>query len=177
MTTYNINELLERKKDLENQIAEKRKINPEELKYAKETYTDHTNATNTKVYEARPRVTLDEYARIMQSLTEELSKVKTAIQKYNAEKVLDLIHEREAARTKIAYFKDVKANLLRDTQHGRRVTRQNKDGETLESADVLVEPMFKVEEVQKRIDQLAAQERKLNTAIQKQNLDASIEVS
>lgn len=173
---YNINELLDLKKNLEAQIQEKRKINAEELKYAEEKYTDYTNSSNNKTNKARNKITLLDFNHSYYGLVDELAKVKSAIQKYNSEQVLSKLHEREATRHKIAFLKDIKTSLPRDVQRARKVIRQGKDGETQEIVEISIEPMFALEEVQQQMDKLAAQERKLNTEIQKLNLNAQIEL-
>lgn len=178
MTKYNINELLERKKELEAQILEKSKeLNCEELKYRKEVTVDHTrDDKNISEYIPREKQTIDEYTKPIFDMIDELAKVKTAIQKYNASKVLGDLQKREATRIKHNYLSAVRQNLPKDKEHSRKVTRADKDGVALETTEVSAEPMFDRKEVETRMNQFAAQERKINTSIQKQNLNAKIEL-
>ena len=177
MTKYNINELLEKKKELENHIIEKEKdINSEELKYMKEDITDHTNAKNNRTLEPRKKINLNEYCHTIFGLIDELAKVKTAIQKYNAEISLGMLQEREQIRRKNAFLAILKPKLIRETQYGKRMNRQDKDGVALEISDFKIEPMFTREEVEKLMNNLASQERKINTEVQRLNLNAQIEL-
>jgi len=178
MTKYNINELLERKKELETQLNEKAKeLDCEELKYRKEITVDHTrNDKNISEYIPREKQTIDEYTKPIFDLIDELAKVKTAIQKYNAQKVLGELQKREATRIKHNYLSIIKNKLPKDKEHSRKVTRADKEGVALETTEVSVEPMFERKEVEKRMNQFAAQERKVNTEIQRQNLNAEIEL-
>ena len=177
MSKYNINELLERKNEIEAQVKDLVKmVTSDILKYRKEVRIDHTNGDKTSEYIPRPRVTLTLFTRKVFERVEELEKVKTLIQKYNAENVLGEIQRRESARNKIGYLNLIKKNLPRDTQHSRDVSREDGEGVALESLDVTTEPMFPADDVDVMHDQFAAQERKINTSIQKKNLEAIIEI-
>ena len=176
MTTYNINELLEKKKELEAQIVEvQSNINGDELTYHKEVQVD-VSTKQTKEFEKRERVDLKKYTQKFEGLVSELNKVKTAIQKFNAENITEKLYDREKARKSYDYYTRIKNNLPKTKNAGRKTLRQDKDGNTLEYVDFEVEPMFSVEEVDKRLNEIAAQERKINTEIQKINLNAKIEL-
>ena len=56
------------------------------------------------------------------------------------------------------------------------MNRQDKDGVALEISDFKIEPMFTREEVEKLMNNLASQERKINTEVQRLNLNAQIEL-
>jgi len=142
----------------------------------KKVRIDHTNGDKKSEYILRPKVTLEEFTHKVFGMIDELEKVKTLIQKYNAENVLGEIQKRESARNKIAFFNLIKKNLPRDVQHSRDVSRADAEGTALESLDLTVEPMFAIDEVDKMYNQFAAQERKINTSIQKKNLEAKIEL-
>lgn len=170
---FNVNELLERKKELESEISENT-IEPEELKHREEKIIDFVSAKNSRTVETRPKITLEEYSQRYYGLLTELEKVKTAIQKYNAENVLGKLYKRDELRRKIEYLTKIKSVLIENKQYGRQITRQNKEGETLEATEIEIEPMFEKKLVQNQIDQLSAEQRKINTEIQKLNLQAEI---
>ena len=177
MTTkqFNINELLERKKQLEEQENEFRaNIDPKELVYREEQIKDHTNSKNNREVIPRSKVTLAQYCKKHNGIIDELKNCKVAIQKFNAEKVLGKIQERDSVRKKVLLLEKLKALVPRENQFGRQVTRKDKDGVALETVEIKEEPMFTREEIDKCFDELAAQERKLNTEIQKENLNAKI---
>jgi hypothetical protein len=177
MALYNINELLEKKKTLEQQEAEFRgNINATDLTYREEKIIDHTASKNNRVIVARSKITLADYCQKYNGIVDELKRCKTAIQKYNAQKVLGLIQERDGVRKKIILLENLKRIIPRNKATGRKVTRQDKDGVALETIEVTEEPMFTREDIDKQFDTLAAQERKLNTEIQRENLNAKIEV-
>lgn len=79
-------------------------------------------------------------------------------------------------RLKHNILKTIVTLLPKDKKHQRQVTRQNKEGVALETTESTVEPMFDKKDVEKRMNEFAAQERKINTSIQKENLNAKIEV-
>lgn len=177
MVTYNINELLERKNELEVQVKELAGlVTSDVLKYRKEIRIDHTNGDKKSECVLRPKVTLTVFTQKVFGRIDELEKIKILIQKYNAENVLGEIQKRESARNKIGFLNLVKKNLPRDTLHNRDVSREDPDGVALESLDVTTEPMFPADDVDVMHDQFAAQERKINTSIQKKNLEAVIEI-
>ena len=177
MVSYNINELLERKNELEEQLKEKVSlVNSDVLKYKKEIRIDHTNGDKKSEYVPRSKVTLVEFTQKVFGMIEELEKVKTLIQKYNAENVLGEIQKRESARNRIGFLNLVKKNLPRDVQHTRDVSREDGENVALESLDTTIEPMFNIDDVDTMYNQFAAQERKINTSIQKKNLEAEIEI-
>ena len=87
MTTYNINELLERKNELEEQLKEKVSlVNSDVLKYKKEIRIDHTNGDKKNEYVPRPKVTLTEFTQKVFGIVDELEKVKTLMLKMFLEK-------------------------------------------------------------------------------------------
>ena len=173
---YNINELLEKKKELEEQIAYKiSEIKPDDLQYTERTVTDIQSGKDSK-FAPKEKQTLREFTQQLYGYIEELEKVKTAIQQYNAEKILGEIQKRETARLKLTALKTIKNRIPANRDRTRKVTRQDKDGVALETTEVNIEPMFKIEDVEKEINTYAAQERKINTHIQKVNLDAEIEL-
>jgi hypothetical protein len=172
--TFNINELLERKKELENKIKIELDVDKESLLFVEQTITDHTNPKNNKKIVLREKKSLVDYSQKFNGMAEELAKVKTAIQKHNADAVLGKLHERESVRKKIEYLNKIKMFLTKDKKYQRSVTRTGKEGETLETTEITNEPMFSRDEVDKQLNQLAAQERKINTEIQKLNLEAKV---
>lgn len=174
--SYNINELLEKKKELESQISEvKNYTTTQNLTYKKETYTDFTQKNSKpKVIEPREKLTLNKYSEKFMSLVSELAKTKTAIAQFNALHTAELLYKREKARLSIDFLKMLKTNLPKENQEFRKVLRQNSEGVSLEIVDVEVKPMFSIEDVEKYLNETAAEERKLNTQIQKINLDAKI---
>ena len=192
MTEYNINELLEKKKQLEEQEKELiQGVDAEDVTYRLETIVDHTSKKNNRQIESKKKVTLLEFMQRYNGTIDELTRVKTAIQKYNADNILGKIQERDNNRKKIRFLEKLfsvivsfkkkirfleklKAVALREKKIGRQVTRQDKDGVALETVEVIVEPMFTREEIDKKFDELAAQERKINTEIQRENLNAKI---
>jgi len=177
MSKFNINELLEKKKDLEGKIVEAVKnIKTSDLEYVKEIVIDHTREDKESIYEPRKQETLENYSQQMYGYISDLAKVKTAIQKYNAEKVLGMLQGRESARIKINFLKKIKAALPSEVGHTRDVTRRDKEEVALESIDKTTTPMFDAKGIDKQLDQLAAQERKTNTEIQRLNLEAQIEI-
>lgn len=151
-------------------------VNPDVLKYKKEVRIDHTNGDKKNEYVPRSKVTLVEFTHKVFGMIDELEKVKTLIQKYNAENVLGEIQKRESARNRIGFLNLIKKNLPRDVQHSRDVSREDGEGVALESLDITIEPMFNVDDVDTMHNQFAAQERKINTSIQKKNLEAKIEI-
>jgi len=176
MGKYNINELLEKKKELESQILEKGNVEVDDLRYVEEETIDYTNEKNNRTLKPKVKVSLIDFSQTFNGFVEELSKVKTAIQKYNSEKVLGRLQERESVRKKIVFLQAIKKRLPVEVKFGQKVSRQDKDGQTLEIVKVKQEPMFEMKDVEKQLNALSAQERKLNTEIQKLNLDASIEL-
>lgn len=172
--TYNINELLERKKELEEQLVETSNFQQTDLVYEKQKIVDVTNKGNNREIETRKQISLNDFTMKYNGLLNELSKIKIAIAKFNAENTSELLYKRESARNRIEYLRKIKSNLKKDKQEGRKVTRQNNEGETLEFVDFEIRPMFTIEEVEKQFNETAAEERKLNTQIQKINLDAKI---
>ena len=176
MKTYNINELLERKKELEEQVKDELTIDKMSLQFVEQVITDHLNAKNNKTITQRERVDLVGFSQKFNGMVEELAKVKTSIQKYNAETLLGKLHDRDSIRSRIAYLKRIKESLLKEKQYQRKVSREGKEGEPLETTEVTVEPMFKRTDVETMLNQLAAQERKVNTEMQKLNLNATIEL-
>ncbi len=174
---FNINELLDKKKQLEKQEKEFiEEIGPSDLMYRVEDVTDHTNKKNNRKMIPRQKQTLFEYCQRYNGVVDELRDIKTAIQKYNAKTVVGLIQQRDNARKKLVLLTKLKENVPREKKFGRQVTRQDKDGVALETVDIIEEPMFTREEIGVLFDEVAAQERKCNTAIQKENLNARIKI-
>jgi len=174
LVTYNINELLEEKKAIEEQVEEKLSFNPGELSYIKKETIDYTNPDNSTEFIPKEKIDLKEFTQEFYGLVERLAGVKEAIQKYNAEQILGLLQKRDSVRTKITYLDLVKQNLNREKQSSTRATRKGKENETLEAEKTTIEPMFPLKDVETQYNNLAAQERQLNTEIQKKNLDAKI---
>lgn len=173
---YNVNELLEMKKSLEQKLQEMLAIRKEELLFTTVKTIDYTNEKNNREVVARSAVKLDEYITEYTKAVDELSKVKTAIQKHNADVLTGKICEREALRRKILYLNTIKANLGRDKQFARTVTRKDTNQVTLEVQETTAEPMFQYKEIEKLTDEFAKQERKINTEIQRLNLEKTIEL-
>lgn len=174
--TYNINELLEMKKELENQIMEELNVNAIDLIYEKQTIRDLTNKDNNREIEIRKQIDLNNFSMKYNGLVKRLSEIKTAIAKFNADKISELLYNRESARNRIEYLKRLKTNIKKDKQEGRNVTRQNSEGVALEIVDFEVRPMFELEDIEKQLNETCAEERKLNTEIQRINLNAQIEL-
>jgi len=177
MSKFNVNELLEKKKDLETKVVAGIKgVKSSDLEYIKEIRIDHTRNDKESVYEPRKPESLENYSQQMYGYISELASIKTAIQTYNADKVLGLLQKRESDRIKINYLNKIKAALPSGVGHTREVSRSDKDEVALESTDKTTLPMFDIREIDKQLDQLAAQERKTNTEIQRLNLAAEIEI-
>ncbi len=171
---YNINELLEKKKHFESQIEEKLIVRAEELTYVEEITLDRINSKNNRTVIPKQRVNLKAFTQEMNGIIDELYETKKAIQRYNTGNVLELIQERNAVRTKTRLLKEIKKHLPRDMKKGRNVLSQDREGNPIEIRESILEPMFDVGSVDKQLNELAAQERKLNTEIQKLNLNAKI---
>ena len=173
--TFNVNELLERKKQLEDKEKEMLTlVTKESLEFRQENIIDYTNNKANRTLMPRPKVSLTEYMQVYNGVVDELSKVKGAIQKFNADSLLGEIYLRDNARKKLVYLERLKALVPREKKFGNQVTRQDKDGVALERIEVTIEPMFSREEIDNQFDEIAAQERKTNTNIQRKNLEAKI---
>lgn len=176
MKTYNINELLEKKKELETQITEVLgELNSKELTYEKQTFIDLVNKTE-KEFEIKKKQDLTQFSQKYLGLVDELAKIKTAISKFNADNVAELLYKREKARTTLQYLKKIKETLPKNKNVGTKVHRQNSEGVALEVVDYEIVPLFNIEAVEKRLNETAAEERKVNTEIQKINLNATIDL-
>lgn len=111
----------------------------------------------------------------MFGLIDELAKVKIAIQKYNAEKIVEELQKRDAIRKKHSALIKIKANLPKKKNRESNPIRENQEtGEVLETEEIISEPMFPVKDVEEQLSQFASEERKTNTSIQKTNLSAKI---
>lgn len=176
MKRYNINELLDKKKELEKKIMEKSEgLTAADLTYIKEEITDHTTNKKRDII-PKEKQTLPEFITEFKGIVEELSKIKTALQKYNAEKVLGKLQNREMNRVMNSYLDKIKSILPKDMTTANKATRIGTEGNTLESVFITNEPFFKHSEVEKMMSETSAEERKLNTDIQKENLNANIEL-
>jgi len=176
--TYNINELLEKKKAIEKELMEKSRINSEDLIFEKQKIIDHKNEKRTKEYVPREQIGLDVYVTEVSSLSKELAKVKSAIAKHNVQALEGLLQNREALRLQRDFLTTLK-DTLKKVKRSRRadVTREvHETGEALETTEITTEPMFAVKEVEKMLSNVAEQERKINTEIQKVNLSAEVEL-
>ena len=174
---YNINELLEYKKELEANVEEKmNEITNESLKYEEIKSIDHKNSKRNKTYKPREQVNLQEYYQQLFGFIDELAKVKIAIQKYNADKILALLQQRDAMRKKHSALIKIKANLPKKKHRATVPVRENEDGEVLETEEHVSEPMFPVKDVETQLSQFAAEERKTNTKIQQMNLSAKVKL-
>lgn len=174
-TTYNINELLERKKDIESEINNS-EIKNNDLTHTKTEYIDTLNSKNNKIIESNNKIDLKEYVTKFFGLLDELSVIKTAIQEFNAKEVLGLLHKRNALREQIKYMQIIKNNLKSDKKFNRVTTRTDESGSPLEITETTTEPMFEIKDVEKWINELSSQQRKINTGIQKLNLNAEIDI-
>lgn len=173
--TLNINELLEYKKELEAGIDEKQaEITKETLTYEELKSTDHKNSKRNKTYKPRERVNLQEYYQSLFGMIDELARVKIAIQRYNADKVVEQLQKRDALRKKYSALTKIKAMLPKKKHRTTKPLRVNEDDEVLETEEHISEPMFPVKEVEEQLKQTASEERKVNTNIQKTNLNAKI---
>lgn len=171
---YNINELLEKKKHLDEQIGEKLDVEGKDLTYVEETIIDRTNPKNNRKNIPRKRIDLKKFSQVVNGYVDELAKVKTAVQKYNSGEVSTLLQKRESVRTKIQYLKNIKDVLPRDMQKGRNVLSQDANNIPIEVLEATNEPMFELSKVETQLNEYCAEERKLNTEIQKLNLNAKI---
>jgi hypothetical protein len=174
MKTYNINELLERKKHLEQQLLEKMQINPTELVFQKDIIIDRKNEKNNRESTPRAKISLTDFSLEVNSLADELAKTRTAIQKYNAGDILQLLQSRTALRQKIEFLQGVKSRLPRDRAEQRIVLSADRENNPIEIKETVREPMFNHSDLDKVLNQFAAEERKLNTEIQKKNLNAEV---
>ena len=174
-TTYNASELLDKKKAIEKELVEKSKINQDDLVYEEQNSIDYNNDKNSKKFVPRDKVSFETYISEVSTLCSELAKVKTALAKHNVEQVKGLMNQREAARIKRAYFDGLK-NKLRGIKKSfdRRTIRENDDDEAIEVMETTKEPMFDLKIAEKMYNDVSAEERKLNTEIQKINLNAKI---
>lgn len=172
---YNINELLEKKKYLERQLVEKTGVQQEkDLSYVEEKTIDRKNPDNNRKTVPKAKVELTGYTNVAYGLIDELAKVKEAIQKFNSGEVLSLLQKRTAVRNKLSYLNNIKAALPRDRNSSRQVLSEDSEGNPVEIKETVVEPMFGYEVVEKHLNELSAEERKLNSEIQKLNLNAEI---
>lgn len=174
---YNINELLDEKKHLEEQILEKVNVSPRDLTFIKEKTIDRQNKDNNRELILKPRVSLEVFSQVYNGYVNQLAKVKTAIQKFNADQVAELLQNRDAVRNKILFLKSIKTHLPEDLVKSRSTISSDKDGSPIEILETINEPMFELLDVDKQLDKFCAEERKLNTDIQKLNLDAEITLS
>ena len=173
---YNVNELLEMKKSLEEKLGELSQIRKEDLLFVTIKTIDYTNEKNSREMTLRPRTLASEFVSEFTKTADELAKVKAAIQKHNAEVLTGKICEREAVRRKIVYLDLIKGNLGRDKQFRRDVTRKDTNQVTQEVQETTGEPMFAYKDIEKMVDEFAKQERKVNTEIQRLNLEKTIEL-
>lgn len=171
---YNINELLDKKKHLDEQISEKLSVETKELTYVEETIIDRNDSKNNRTTIPRKRVDLQKFSQTVNGYVDELAKVKTAIQEYNSGEVSSILQKRESVRTKIQYLKNIKDRLPRDMQRGRNVISQDSNNVPIEVLEQTNEPMFELSIVETQLNEYCAEERKLNTEIQKLNLNAEI---
>ncbi len=171
---YNINELLEKKKHLDAQISEKLSVDVKELTYVEETIIDRNDSKNNRTTIPRKRVDLQGFSQTVNGYVDELAAVKTAIQKYNSGEVSAILQKRESVRTKIQYLTNIKGILPRDMQKGRNVISQDVNNVPIEVLEATTEPMFELSIVEAVLNEYCAEERKLNTQIQKLNLNAEI---
>ncbi len=175
---YNINELLEKKKAIEKELMEKSRINSEDLIFEKQKIIDHKNEKRTKEYVPREKIGLTNYVTEVSSLAKELAQVKSAIAKHNVDALEGLLQNREALRLQRDFLTALKDTLKKVKKtFVRNVTREVHDtGEALETTETTTEPMFSGKEVEKMLSNVAEQERKINTEIQKVNLSAQVEL-
>ena len=111
MKTYNINELLERKKELEAQVTETLNgISAEELTYKKENHIELATNRN-KEFENKEKQDLNKFSIKFNGLVDELARIKTAVSKFNAENISELLYKRETARNTVAYLNKIKQYL------------------------------------------------------------------
>ena len=174
--SYNINELLEEKKELEDQIIEfGRGVSTEKLTHKLVTTTDHTKDVEPIVYEPQPVVTLDNYLEGFNTMVKRLADIKGAIQDYNAKNILGKLQTREQLRSKIDVLTNIEGTL---PINGDKETQpiRGRDNILIQSVVTETKPMFNKKEVRKQLNELSAQQRKINTEIQKENLNAKIDL-
>lgn len=173
--TYNINELLEKKKSLEKELVENAKIVSDDLVYEERKTIDFKNAKNNKVFKPREKVGLANYVSEVSMITIELSSIKTAIAKHNSTKLSGLLQKRESLREQHTFLTNLREKLKGVRKvFDRQTERENDEGEALEITEITKEPMFDIKEVGKMLSNIAEQERQVNTEIQKINLSATI---
>ena len=175
---YNINELLELKKELEESIVEKHnEITNTSLTYEETITTDHVNAKRNKTYKPREKIALEQYYQEVYGLIDKLAKVRVAIQKYNAQQVVEMLQKRDGFRQKHAVLMKIKGNLPKKKSRASNPIRtKDETGEVLESQEYIAEPMFSIAEIDKQLSQLSSEERKINTEIQRTNLNAKVSI-
>ena len=174
---YNINELLDEKKHLEEQIIEKVNVSSRDLTFVKETTIDRQDKKNNREIVLKPKVSLVNFSQVYNGYVDKLAKVKTAIQKFNANDVAELLQNRDAVRSKILLLKSVKDHLPDDLAKSRSVISTDKDGSPIEVLETINEPMFELSDIDTQLDKFCTEERKLNTDIQRLNLSAEITLS
>ncbi|MEK6935850.1 MAG: hypothetical protein AABW67_03615 [Nanoarchaeota archaeon] len=157
-------------------LEELAQIRPEELVFTVVKIIDYTNDKNNRTIETRPKIVAAEYVIEFNKTADEIAKIKTAIQKHNAETLSGKICEREAIRKKINFLYAIKQLLKREPQTRRDVTRKDINNVTLETQETIIEPMFSFKEIDKMKDEFGKQERKINAEIQKLNLDKTVEL-
>ena len=174
-TTYNASELLEKKKAIEKELVEKARIDAEDLIYEVQQSIDYKNEKNSKRYVPRDKSKLSDYTAEFSSLCQELAKIKSALAKHNVEKVKGLMNERESVRLQKTFLENLK-NKLKPIRKSfdRHTIREDDDDQSIEVMEITKEPMFDIKEVEKMLANVSAQERKINTEIQKINLNAKI---
>lgn len=171
---YNINELLDKKKELESQIKEF-SVTEDSLTYTKDKFID-LNSKYVKEVELKPKITLKVYIEKYIGITGELAKIKSAIAKFNAKHTCELLVKREKVRVEIMLLDEIKLKLPTGNKIGKDVVRTNSEGIALEMKEYEILPMFSIDSLDKMKNELSAEERKLNTQIQKINLDANLEL-
>ena len=176
MSEYNINELLDMRKHLEAKQKEvENSLTPQKLCTMEETERDLMNGKERQIRKSDVH-TLEDIAAEHAQVTSELVKVKTAITKYNATVLQDKLFKREECRNKIAYMNSVKKMLPMNPEYTKQIISQSKEGVVQLLLERKVIPSFSREAIDKMTDQFAKEERKLNTEIQKLNLEQKIEV-
>lgn len=171
---YNVNELIEKRKHLEEKLKtfESQEITANKLVYTKIEMRDSTGKAD--VIQESKKVTFTDFFNEYAQISNELARIKAAISEYNARVLKDKLFARDEVRRQINCLKLILAKLPSDptTQFGNRQT--DKEGRIILTQYNYVNPMFEQKEVSKRFDELAALERKLNTEIQRLNLNEKV---
>jgi len=173
---YNINELLDKRKHDKEKLAElaRNELDNRTFFAVKEVELDK-DGKEKLIKEEKP-VAAKEFFSQFSEVLDEIASATTAITKYNATVLKDLLAHRDAVREKIRILKVLKQRVPIDSKIERSILAQSKEGEITRYLMRTHTPLFERKEVEKMADEFAKEERKLNTEIQKLNLEQKIEL-